>query len=995
MNKFMGWSIRSLKHGNKIKDPVTAVRETGLFQDEWYRSQYPDVARASMDPALHYVKFGEKEGRSPNPYFTPNWYKEHVKGARNFDGPALVHYARIGWTKGRAPSKNFSSKLYLEQYPSVRKFGIDPLRFHLERGQFETKTAFPTVLEKELIDEDTKTSHIIEEMRVVAESGLFDEKWYRTYYSDLRYLKDDLLYHFVRHGAYEGRKPNLVFETNWYRDRHQKLIADTNPIVFYAREGWKLGHDPAPVFSAKRYFKDNKHLDISPKENEPLAHYLNSGVFLGCELPCPQEPASAAKPKLKKSAKLPIETHLRTLVDFETVDLAPKSNSYDSSTLRIHWVIPDFAAGGGGHMTIFRMVSYLERMGHKQTIWINNPGAQRTDENGYDDIQKYFQFFSGDVKILDSRFKRASGDAIIATDCWTVWPVQSVSNFKRRFYFVQDFEPSFHPMGAQYLAAEETYKQDIDCICASPWLAQLMTEKYGRWARPFWLAADTELYHPPKKRPENKLPRLAFYSRHFTARRAVELGMLALEVLAKRGVQFHVDFFGAQLNFDEAPFAFKDHGVASPEELAALFQKTDIGVVFSATNYSLVPQEMMACGLPIVELKGESTECIFPGETVSLAEPHPEKIADAIEALLKDEERRKAQAEAAHEWVNGFCWEKSAKLVEAALKSRLLEFGDDTFCASKKSTKKEVKTKASVVIPTLNAGPVLDRVLETVTSQETPWPYEILVIDSGSTDGTLETVAKYPSVKLHKINKKDFNHGGTRNLGAELTSGEFIAFLTHDALPANTRWLRNLVRSLEKHPHAAGAFGKHLPYPEASAFTKRDLTAHFDGFLREPLCVSQETNQKRYDKKDQGWRQFLHFYSDNNSIMRRSIWEKIPYREVKFGEDQVWADDIIAAGYNKVYAVRAVVYHSHDFDPAENQERNMTEAAFFKHFFGYCLVKDEKQLELILERTNMHDEIWAKEHGLDHAELEDRFQQNRARLTGYLEGYRADTEGMF
>jgi len=979
------------KRSNTITDQIKAVNKTGLFLQEWYREQNPDVAKAGMDPTEHYVRFGETENRRPNPFFEPDWYKERAKGTAKFKGPALVHYSQIGWKKGRAPSKFFSPKLYYAQYPSIKESGEEALQYHLKKGRFEGKAAFPTILEKETLSDGTQSATLINDLYIIAASGLFDETWYRNYYSDLCCLKRDLLFHFVHHGALENRQPNRVFQTDWYRQQYGELIGTQNPLIFYIQKGWKLGHDPAPNFCSKRYFKDNKNLDVSPENTNALVHYLTIGSLLGCKWPHPEQ--ETRKPAASKL--LPVSEDLRTLTKYESVPLSPKSKGFNSNSINIHWVIPDFAAGGGGHMTIFRMVSFFERMGHKQTIWINNPTPKRTDENGYDDIQKHFQFFSGDLKILNERFKEASGDIIIATDCWTIWPVQAVSNFKRRFYFVQDFEPSFHPMGANYLAAEETYKQDIDCICASPWLAKLMQEKYGRWARHFWLAADTELYHPASTEVENNIPRIAFYSRHFTARRAVELGMLALEVLAKRGIKFEVDFFGAPLDLNEAPFPFVDHGVASPEQLAELFQYTEIGVVFSATNYSLVPQEMMACRLPIVELKGESTECIFPEGTVSLAEPHPVKIADAIEALLNDKSLREQQAKTGYEWVQTFSWEASAKLVEAALLERLAEFGKDTAQIPSNQENPRTSPKVSVVIPTLNAGSILDKVLKSVTTQQTLWPYEILVIDSGSTDTTLKTVAKYPLVKLHRIDTKDFNHGGTRNLGAELTSGEYIAFLTHDALPANPRWLHNLVMSLEKHPDAAGAFGKHLAYPEASAYTKRDLKAHFEQFALHPLCVNKTTDKHAFDSGKQSWHQFLHFYSDNNSIMRRSVWEKIPYRPVKFGEDQVWADDVIKAGFSKVYAVRAAVYHSHDFNTEETQERCKIEAAFFKHFFNYCLVKDADDLENNINAANKHDTEWGQDHGLTDTEISERLDQNKARLTGYFEGYLTNTDGMF
>lgn len=300
-----------------------------------------------------------------------------------------------------------------------------------------------------------------------------------------------------------------------------------------------------------------------------------------------------------------------------------------------------------------------------------------------------------------------------------------------------------------------------------------------------------------------------------------------------------------------------------------------------------------------------------------------------------------------------------------------------------------------MVIPTYNAGPVLEKVLNAATSQRTPWPFEILVIDSGSTDETLNIIAKYPDIRLHSIEKSEFNHGDTRNLGVKLTEGEYIAFLTHDAMPANANWLYNLVTSLDMHPKAAGAFGKHLAYPDASPYTVRDMDAHFSNLQNYPLYLDKDTNSGRFKARDEQWMQLLHFYSDNNSCMRRSVWEKIPYRPVKFGEDQVWADDIIKAGYGKIYAPRAIVYHSHDFEPAEHQERNMTETAFFKHFFGYALIKNKTALEQTLVDLNKNDEVWGQDQGLNSDVIEKQKALNEARLRGYLEGYQADTKDMF
>ncbi len=963
------------------KSDIKALKRTGLFMAGWYEKQYPEVKNSKLSPIEHYVRIGDKKGYNPNPYFDTAVYQKRYKASLHFPGPTPVHYAKVGWKKGRYPSDRFSPSLYLKYYPKVAEKGVEPLKHFLRTGRNKGHIAFHRRFERD------EFAHQADDMHLIAQSGLFRENWYKNHHTDLWYYTDDLLMHYVTKGAKEGRSPNPFFNTVWYRQTYAEEVGSQNPLAYYIREGMQKGHQPGPDFCPDTYLEDND--DIREKGLDPLAHYINQG--LKEKRPFPRAGNKSLESKeVDASATLPMESGFRALIEHEPKPLAPASTAYNPKALNIHWVIPDFAAGGGGHMTIFRIIHHLELAGHKQVIWLHNPTMHKSAEAAYETIIKHFQHFSGQVKLVDESFVEASGDALIATDCWTVWPALSADRFIRRFYFVQDFEPSFHPMGASYLAAEATYKEDLDCICASPWLASLMQGKYGRWAKPFWLAADKNIYRPKEKTTPNPVPRIALYARHFTSRRAVELAMLALEVLAKRGVAFEVDFFGSRLGFRTAPFKFVDHSVASPEKLAEIFQEADIGVVFSATNYSLVPQEMMACHLPIVELDGESTRAIFPEDTVTLAKPNPVDIADKIATLIADPAKRAAQAKAAFKWVDQFSWPASAHMVEEAIQNRLADFGEP-----EEGAEADTPIKASVVIPTLNAGPVLDKVLAAATTQKAPWPYEILVIDSGSTDETLNTVAKYPSVKLHQIDKKDFDHGDTRNLGAELTSGEFIAFLTHDALPANDRWLFNLVTAIEHYPNAAGAFGKHLAWPEASAYTRRDLNAHFDMCATQPLYLHKDTNKQRFDTGDQKWHQLLHFYSDNNSCMRRSVWEKIPYRRTKFGEDQIWADDIIKAGYGKVYATRAVVYHSHDFDADETFERNKTESAFFRHFFGYELIKDEEALEKNLKGLNKHDRKWGEKEGLSEEDIELRCTLNEARLKGYLAGCQSNTEGMF
>lgn len=295
---------------------------------------------------------------------------------------------------------------------------------------------------------------------------------------------------------------------------------------------------------------------------------------------------------------------------------------------------------------------------------------------------------------------------------------------------------------------------------------------------------------------------------------------------------------------------------------------------------------------------------------------------------------------------------------------------------------------ASVVILTKNAMPVFRNVLERVLTQRTPWPYEVIVIDSGSLDGTVEFARAQRRVRVISIQPEDFGHGKTRNLAIEESSGEFVALLTHDAQPFDENWLFNLVSAVKQDERIAGAFGKHVAYPEATLFTKRDLEEHFKGFLRHPLIVHRDLDVDKYTN-DVGWRQFLHFFSNNNSCLRRSVWEKYPYPDVEFAEDQIWAQEIIAAGYAKAYAPDAVVYHSHDYGTFERLQRSFDEAMAFNKLFGYRLCESFGQLLRSAFALSMNDVRFARDTyavNLRFTELATQFSRNFAHLAGQYLG---------
>ncbi len=193
--------------------------------------------------------------------------------------------------------------------------------------------------------------------------------------------------------------------------------------------------------------------------------------------------------------------------------------------------------------------------------------------------------------------------------------------------------------------------------------------------------------------------------------------------------------------------------------------------------------------------------------------------------------------------------------------------------------------RASVLIPVKNGGALLGEVLDAVLAQSTPWPFEVVVVDSGSRDGSVEC-ARQRGVRVELIPAAEFGHGRTRNYLASLSRGDFLVFITQDARPADAHWLRHLVEGCDSAPDVAGAFGPHRAHPGARHVTERELAEHFAGF-GSVLSRVQLEDRERFDR-EVGYRQWLHFFSNNNSCLRRSVWEKLPFPDVMFAEDQTW-----------------------------------------------------------------------------------------------------------
>jgi rhamnosyltransferase len=215
----------------------------------------------------------------------------------------------------------------------------------------------------------------------------------------------------------------------------------------------------------------------------------------------------------------------------------------------------------------------------------------------------------------------------------------------------------------------------------------------------------------------------------------------------------------------------------------------------------------------------------------------------------------------------------------------------------------------SVVIPTLNAGPGFRVCLDAVRAQTLDRPVEIVVIDSGSTDGTLD-VCRETGIRLLTIEPGTFNHGLTRNRAIAAATGEFVALLTQDAVPMGTDWLARHVEALTNTPRAAGSYGRQVPHDSVNPYLRWRLDQW--AATRTDLAVQEIADRAAFDALPPIEKLAVVAFDNVNSCVRRSAWAAMPFSELDFGEDIDWGVRVTQAGWALVYEPRARVRHSHD-----------------------------------------------------------------------------------
>ena len=277
----------------------------------------------------------------------------------------------------------------------------------------------------------------------------------------------------------------------------------------------------------------------------------------------------------------------------------------------------------------------------------------------------------------------------------------------------------------------------------------------------------------------------------------------------------------------------------------------------------------------------------------------------------------------------------------------------------------------SIILRSYNEAWALRDTLAALQAQDYPH-WELIAIDSGSTDGSQQLLRALQPAHLVQITPQEYNPSRVMNQGLRLARADDCVFLNADATPQGPHWLRPLVEPLQR-PGVAACFGRQIPRPDCRAVFACDYDR----------CFGPRRQAARWD----------HFFSMVSSGLRKEVWARRGFREdLQYAEDDEYTRWCKAQGYEVAYAPESVVMHSHNYTPAQARQRSFGDARAIgqawqgaPHAFNWT-----KTVALGWLSDLRHDVVFCARAGrlaeLPHAALV-RWRQRSGKLAGFRQGW--------
>jgi glycosyltransferase involved in cell wall biosynthesis len=244
----------------------------------------------------------------------------------------------------------------------------------------------------------------------------------------------------------------------------------------------------------------------------------------------------------------------------------------------------------------------------------------------------------------------------------------------------------------------------------------------------------------------------------------------------------------------------------------------------------------------------------------------------------------------------------------------------------------------TVAIPVRDGRHRLPGVLAAVNAQQVDHEIELLICDSGSSDGS-QRIAKAAGARVIDLPRQDFDHAQTRNRLLSEARGEFVAMLTQDAEPAAPDWLATLLGGFDVADDIALVYGPYLPRDDCPPLEASRLRRFFADFAPD--------GRPRIDRLSDHERSPGHpataarigpergYFTDANGCIRRSAWQSIPYPPAAYAEDHALAVAMLRGGWAKVFMPDAGVLHSHHYTPTQRLRRAFDDYRGLHEVYGY------------------------------------------------------------
>jgi O-antigen biosynthesis protein len=301
----------------------------------------------------------------------------------------------------------------------------------------------------------------------------------------------------------------------------------------------------------------------------------------------------------------------------------------------IAWLVPSLLEGSGGHRTILQHADTLQRHGHRCVLYLENCGHY-SDNSMRKDIKRMFGHEFEDVRSGWSGIQAA--DMVFATIWYSARVVRDLPFPCVKAYFVQDLEAQFSPMGDGYLMAENSYRYGLHPVTIGRWLPTVLQRQFGINAHYFDFCADLDVYRPSPDIKREKA--VCFIHQPEKPRRCAALGIEALGIVKHFMPDVEILLYGSKAS-GKVWFEHRNLGLISLADCARLYNTCAAGLCVSSTNPSRIPFEMMAAGLPVVEIHRDNLLYDLPSQAALLCEPTPESLAKGIMDILGSPEKAK------------------------------------------------------------------------------------------------------------------------------------------------------------------------------------------------------------------------------------------------------------------------------------------------------------------------------------------------------------------